>query len=54
MRQQTLALVRELLGPEATEVEVQFCEISTISIASPHGDAADSQKNPGAVVCRHH
>jgi len=32
MRQQTLALVRELLGPEATEVEVQFCEISTISM----------------------
>jgi len=32
VRQQTLALVRELLGPEATEQEVQFCEISTISI----------------------
>jgi len=32
IRQQTLALVRELLGPEATEQEVQFCEISTISM----------------------
>jgi len=32
MRQQTLALVRELLGPEATEQEVQFCEISIISM----------------------
>ncbi|ACD94120.1 CerR family C-terminal domain-containing protein [Trichlorobacter lovleyi] len=32
MRQQTLALVRELLGPEASEAEVQFCEISTISM----------------------
>lgn len=32
MRQQTLTLVRELLGPEATEQEVQFCEISIISM----------------------
>jgi len=32
MRQQTLALVRELIGPEATEQEVQFCEISIISM----------------------
>jgi len=32
MRQQTLALVRELLGSEATEQEVQYCEISIISM----------------------
>jgi len=32
MRQQTLALVRELLGPEITEQRVQYCEISIISM----------------------
>lgn len=32
MRQQTLALVRELLGPEATEQQVHYCEISIISM----------------------
>jgi len=32
MRQQTLALVRELLGPEATEQQVHNCEISIISM----------------------
>lgn len=32
MRQQTLALVRELLGPSATEQQVHFCEISIISM----------------------
>jgi hypothetical protein len=32
MRQQTLALVRELLGPEATEEQVHYCETSIISM----------------------
>lgn len=32
MRQNTLALVRELLGPKATEQQVQFYEISIISM----------------------
>ena len=32
MRQQTLALVRELLGPDATEQQVHYCEISIISM----------------------
>ena len=32
MRQQTLALVRELLGPQASEQQVQYCEISIISM----------------------
>lgn len=32
MRKQTLALVRELLGTEATEQQVQYCEISIISM----------------------
>lgn len=32
MRERTLALVRELLGPQATEQEVAFCEISIISM----------------------
>ena len=32
MRQQTLALVRELLGAEATEQQVHYCEISIISM----------------------
>jgi TetR/AcrR family transcriptional regulator, regulator of cefoperazone and chloramphenicol sensitivity len=32
MRQQTLALVRELLGPEATDEQVHYCEISIISM----------------------
>ncbi|HEY6872986.1 MAG TPA: CerR family C-terminal domain-containing protein [Geobacteraceae bacterium] len=32
MRQQTLALVRELLGPEATEQQVDYCEVSIISM----------------------
>jgi TetR/AcrR family transcriptional regulator, regulator of cefoperazone and chloramphenicol sensitivity len=32
MRQQTLALVRELLGPEATDQQVHYCEISIISM----------------------
>lgn len=32
MRQQTLTLVRELLGPKSTEQDVQFCEISIISM----------------------
>ena len=32
MRQQTLELVRELLGPSATEQKVHFCEISIISM----------------------
>lgn len=32
MRQQTLALVRELLGPDATEEQVHYCEISIISM----------------------
>lgn len=32
MRQQTLALVRELLGPEASEEQIHHCEISTISM----------------------
>ncbi|HJV64622.1 MAG TPA: CerR family C-terminal domain-containing protein [Geomonas sp.] len=32
MRQQTLALVRELLGPEASEQQVHYCEISIISM----------------------
>lgn len=32
VRQQTLALVRELLGPEATEEQVHYCEISIISM----------------------
>lgn len=32
MRQQTLALVREMLGPEATEQQVHYCEISIISM----------------------
>ncbi|MDA8430865.1 MAG: CerR family C-terminal domain-containing protein [Geobacteraceae bacterium] len=32
MRQQTLALVRELLGPEATDEQVHYCETSIISM----------------------
>jgi len=32
MRQQTLTLVREILGPEATEQQVHFCEISIIGM----------------------
>jgi AcrR family transcriptional regulator len=32
MRQQTLALVRELLGPDATDQQVHYCEISIISM----------------------
>lgn len=32
MRQQTLALVRELLGPEAAEEQVHYCETSIISM----------------------
>jgi len=32
MRQQTLELVRELLGPSTTEQKVHFCEISIISM----------------------
>lgn len=32
MRQQTLALVRDLLGPQASEQQVQNCEISIISM----------------------
>ena len=32
MRQHTLALVRELLGPEATEEQVHYCEISITSM----------------------
>lgn len=32
VRHQTLALVRELLGPEATEQQVHYCEISIISM----------------------
>jgi len=32
MRQQTLALVRELLGPGATDQQVHYCEISIISM----------------------
>jgi AcrR family transcriptional regulator len=32
MRQQTLALVRDLLGPEASEEQVHYCEISIISM----------------------
>lgn len=32
MRQQTLTLVREMLGPEATEQQVHYCEISIISM----------------------
>lgn len=32
MRQQTLALVRELLGPEAAEQQVHYCETSIISM----------------------
>ena len=37
------ALVRELLGPDATEDQVHYCETSIISLLrSSHGDAADS------------
>lgn len=32
MRQQTIALVRELLGPEVGEQQVHYCEISIISM----------------------
>lgn len=32
MRQQTLALVRELLGPEVGEQQVHYCEINIISM----------------------
>ncbi|MDD2851420.1 MAG: CerR family C-terminal domain-containing protein [Desulfuromonadaceae bacterium] len=32
IREQTSAVVRELLGPEATEEQVHFCEISIISM----------------------
>jgi len=32
MRERTLAVVRELLGPQATEQEIAFCEISIISM----------------------
>ena len=32
MRQQTLTLVRELLGPDATEQQIHYCEISIISM----------------------
>lgn len=32
MRQQTLAFVRELLGPEVTEQQVHYCEVSIISM----------------------
>jgi len=32
LRQQTLALVRELLGPDATDQQVHYCEISIISM----------------------
>jgi len=32
MRQQTLALVRALLGPEVSEQQVHYCEISIISM----------------------
>lgn len=32
VRQQTLTLVREILGPEATEQQVHLCEISIISM----------------------
>lgn len=32
MRQQTLALVRELLGPKASEEQVHYCEMSIISM----------------------
>lgn len=32
MRERTLAVVRELLGPQATDQEVAFCEISIISM----------------------
>jgi AcrR family transcriptional regulator len=32
MREKTLSLVRELLGPQATEQQVVFCEISIISM----------------------
>ncbi len=32
IRQQTLAVVRELLGPQATEQEIEFCEITITSM----------------------
>jgi AcrR family transcriptional regulator len=32
LRQQTLSLVRELLGPEAAEQQVHYCELSIISM----------------------
>jgi len=32
LRRQTLALVRELLGPDVTEEQVHYCEISIISM----------------------
>lgn len=33
MRERTLAVVRELLGPQATEQEIAFCEISIIGMS---------------------
>jgi TetR/AcrR family transcriptional regulator, regulator of cefoperazone and chloramphenicol sensitivity len=32
MRQKTLSLVRELLGPDATDQQVQYCEISIVGM----------------------
>ena len=32
LREQTLAVMRELLGPEATEQQVVFCEMCLISM----------------------
>lgn len=34
MREKILAVVRELLGPQATEQEIAFCEISIISMCT--------------------
>ncbi len=34
MREKTLAVVRELLGPQATEQEIAFCEVSILSMCT--------------------
>jgi AcrR family transcriptional regulator len=56
MREKTLALVRELLGPHASDVQVHFCEVSIVSMCiNPmlmkrirHGDG-NSRKVPSPI-----
>ncbi|MFZ1986280.1 MAG: CerR family C-terminal domain-containing protein [Desulfatitalea sp.] len=55
MREKTLSVVRELLGPQATEQQVVFCEISIISMCihpmvMQRIGKRDKDKNPPVLI----